>query len=206
MTWTRPPKRRAVFKVQAYAGFWRRLGAAGLDSLFIAVVVTLPFVLVVPTSRETFLAMNAASLGVTVLYSVILHGLYGRTVGKLCFNIRVKTKDFSPIGFKHALLRDSVAIAIQLLGFAGFLVAAERVDFSVVQGMQSHLTFFMGPHDAIKLKQFTQEFQSHDPFLVYVRVLGLAWYFSEFFTMLLHPRRRAIHDLIAGTVVVKEKI
>ena len=34
-------------------------------------------------------------------------------------------------------------------------------------------------------------------------VLGL-WFWSEFATMLFNSRRRAIHDFLAGTVVVRE--
>ena len=115
---------------------------------------------------------------ISFLYSILLHAKYGQTLGKMA--VKVKVVDISEtknIGLKQAFLRDSVWVAITIAGIIYFIT----------------LTTSKGP--------LTENIiNSYDDFTA---LTGLIWIVLELLTMLTNHKRRAIHDFIARTVVVK---
>ena len=112
-----------------------------------------------------------------MLYVVIGHGKYGQTLGKKITNIKVLSIDEQKtIGYKRAFLRESVWFLADVVGIIYFLIASNK---------------------------------AHDPdlratvFDVYWSITALSWLFLELVTMLFNNKRRALHDYIAGSVVVK---
>lgn len=112
------------------------------------------------------------------IYSVIGHGLYGQTVGKHAMKIMVldnKTEEKITMG--QAILRDLFIIIVNILA------AGTSIYFVLNQGTE-----------------FPQWL------LIFSLVLGygsVAWFLTEIVTCLTNKKSRALHDFIAGTVVVK---
>jgi uncharacterized RDD family membrane protein YckC len=116
------------------------------------------------------------------VYSVLLHGCCGQTLGKRVMRIKVVDVSEAPLSMKQAFLRDSVAVAFVLFGIVdGFAVAASgrnpsapAADLGEVGGAR------------------------------FIALFGLCWFVLEVLTMLTNDKRRALHDFIAGSVVVRQ--
>jgi uncharacterized RDD family membrane protein YckC len=113
------------------------------------------------------------------LYSVIGHRLYGKTVGKHVMKVIVLDNQTEMlISWKQAIIRDIFPIVAN--------TSAAAIDIHMIANGISELPAAVG---------------------VFYQVLfysGLIWLILEIVTALTNDRRRAFHDLIAGTVVVKQ--
>lgn len=114
------------------------------------------------------------------LYSILLHARYGQTLGKMAVGVKVLDlgEQRTPT-LRQAFLRDigSIILSTVALGYMIYL--------------------------AITGQDLTEAARS-TPIL---RILGgaiLGWSLLELITMLTNSKRRALHDWIAGTVVVRE--
>ncbi|NNF51316.1 MAG: hypothetical protein HKN59_02650, partial [Gammaproteobacteria bacterium] len=116
----------------------------------------------------------------SLFYYIVMHAAFGQTLGKMITGVRVvKNKDLAPIGLGHALARDIVPLLFIAVG----LLAMPMFDFGIAEGKEATLKLPI-------------------VFLA-IAVLALAWPILEVITMLFNRRRRAIHDFIAGTVVIR---
>jgi uncharacterized RDD family membrane protein YckC len=119
------------------------------------------------------------SYSIPALYSVLLHARYGQTWGKMALGVWVMNVDESRIPtLWEAFLRDIGEIAFDLVALA-YLVGL------VISGNYT----------------FGDEYKSS--FWMALAWAGAAWSILEVVTMLTNRKRRAIHDFIAGTVVVR---
>ncbi|CAN5856667.1 hypothetical protein BH11VER1_BH11VER1_24650 [soil metagenome] len=134
-----------------------------------------------------FMALVIAESLVWLAYTVVMHSKYGQTYGKMVCKIRVvdyKTEE--AISFKQALLRESIPVMITLgiVGYEGYLIlSGEMTQDALIRG----------------------EYISRAPFQVLI-LLPLLWFVAEALTMLTNEKRRALHDYIAGTVVVRTNV
>lgn len=125
----------------------------------------------------------------TLAYEPVLHATHGATLGKYLLRIKVVDTRGNSIGWTSALLRSGVAIGIS----ASWIYCTGSALFAL-------------PSEAFRGQGWGDLFQtlkldfppSYDDFAPY---LGL-WFWLEFASMLLSPTRRALHDYMAGTVVV----
>jgi uncharacterized RDD family membrane protein YckC len=156
---------------QEYSGFWARTMAAGLDWLLI-------LVLAVFFGRWALLAGAA--------YFVLMHRLLGQTVGKWLLKLQVLDVEGRRIGWKAAASRFLVYAWAPLLWTVSgvvlyVLVGHTRVSFRLDQLRAGEL---WTPLVVLGLYGLT--------LLGYLGGLVLAAF---------HPRKRALHDLLAGTQV-----
>ncbi len=182
-------RKHPAYPDQRYRTFWPRLWASITDALVLSVLIYIPqnFATFYPAVWDTalWLAVIVIVWGYPVIswvYSVYLHGRFGQTVGKMFTRVRVvNALTEEPITFRHALLRDCVPIllSIPLLIYNSYLLLIE----SPVRGSSA----------LNELANWT----------LYIRGI---WWFVEIITMLTNDRRRAVHDFIAGTVVVRTNI
>jgi uncharacterized RDD family membrane protein YckC len=173
------------------ASFSRRVGAGVID--FLIVLIYIQSVGWLATlSKSAALVLVLPVCLVPLLYHIALHALFGQTIGKHVARIRVNQKDGSPIGVRQAILRSSV----DALFSVHWLFV---VGFAVLQLPSSQFTG-QGWSDLYQTLQLT--FPPH--FETVVLVSGV-WGWSEFITMFFSKQRRAIHDYIAGTVVVEHE-
>ena len=121
--------------------------------------------------------------------SLYLLARFGGTPGKLLVGIRVVQLDGTAITWKHALLRNSFDLIYTMYGIGLFLAIQHGIDYRLI-----------GSLTATQLRDYwTQVYPSWSYWL---RDLNAVYGLSEAVVMLTNERRRAIHDFIAGTVVV----
>ncbi len=112
------------------------------------------------------------------VYSIALHALYGQTIGKMALGVKVVNyKTENEITFKQALLRDCVPVIMLIL----LLIASLFVPIEEAGEAPEWLIYSM-------------------------MIFGFAyflWHLLEIITMLFNEKNRAIHDFIAGTVVIR---
>jgi len=172
-----------------YATFFRRL-CAGLIDFMLSAVATLAVGWVASQSKLLAFAVLPPLWFVALLYEPYLHAKFGGTIGKLAVGIRVVSTNGDTIGWRAALLRSSVSLAVSMYWY--YCVA------SSVHSMQPDAFQGQGWSDLFELikPNFPPDYK------VAESVLGF-WFWGEFATMLFNRKRRAIHDFLAGTVVVR---
>ena len=162
-----------------YRTFWRRAGAAVLDFLVLMPLgLLLIFVgphLTLSIVRFVLYLLNA---GAALAYSILLHARYGQTLGKRVTRVKVVDISGTPIGMRQALWRDGPWLVFALVDVAWATTV-------IVRGFNP----------------FRLEGDLMMP--VTVATANMTWLLVEFATMLTNRRRRAVHDWIARTVVVK---
>jgi len=183
------PIEKDGFKV--YAGFWQRLGAGIIDAIFLIPVLYLLYYLEGASIVAAIIAAIVASLWFSV-YTVYFHYRFGATVGKMAAKIKVTNPDGSAINFRQAVLRSSVDIA-----FAVLAITAQIIAISQANPEQFLSAGFMERAEYI--------FPLYPSWHVPVDKGLNIWIWGEFIVLLLNKRKRAIHDFIAGTVVINRE-
>jgi uncharacterized RDD family membrane protein YckC len=160
-----------------YQTFWKRFLASFIDSL-----IFLPFALLCyyyerSENTSLFLLFTIIHVFLFTLYLVVGHGRYGQTIGKHLMGIKVfDVNEKEVIGYRRAFLRESVWLFAQMAGIVYLFV------------------------DTVKSSEPIAVYETY-----YKSIVGLissSWFLLEVVTMLFNKKRRAMHDLIAGSVVV----
>src|SRR5262245_12337481 len=190
-----PPRSvvRDALPVQAgelvYAGFWRRFGAFWID-----VAVLLPLTAIAyyfgEKTRLFYLYWFLPGLLIGLWYHVYLVARYGGTPGKLLLDTRIAMTDGSPVTTNAAALRYSVLFVLSALSTLALMLAILK--------MTDEEYFSVG-----YLERSVRLVEAAPPWYQMVNILTQIWVWSEFVTMLFNRKRRAIHDFMAGTVVIR---
>jgi uncharacterized RDD family membrane protein YckC len=171
--------------VPIYKNFWRRLGANLLDGLILMPFALAPY-WIFKADLGAGLAYYVLLIAGSCWYQVWFYARYGATPGKMAVGLKLMTVDLRKIGWDHALRRSAPSIALAITG-AGLQIANILAHREGIHEM-NYMTF--------NLMLSSGSVKSHS-------VLMQLWTWSELFTMLFNPKRRAIHDFIGGTVVVR---
>jgi uncharacterized RDD family membrane protein YckC len=173
------------FKV--YVGFCTRLMAMATDTMLITPLIIAACWLL--GAKVHILIVAGTGIFSYIIY---FHYRYGATLGKMLLKIKVTNPDGSAIGLKKALLRSSVDIAFAILLAIAFIFAV-----SDAQPM---------PCIAKGVLAWAEQVISFYPSW-YGLVLSryLVWVVSDVFFLLMNKRKRALHDFIAGTVVIHKE-
>ena len=165
--------------ITPYHTFWRRFWAGIVDGL---VLSPLGFVegIVNPQSHgpQVILAWSIVQAGFVVSYSVLMHAKYGQTLGKMALSVIVLDNAEQRIPtLREAALRDigEIGPAVLSIGFLGAAILGGEATAA--------------PYDMFQR------------WLVHA---GGWWFLIEIVTMMTNSRRRALHDYIAGTVVMRK--
>ncbi|EPJ46300.1 MAG: hypothetical protein OFPII_21660 [Osedax symbiont Rs1] len=183
------PIEKDGFKV--YAGFWQRFGAGIVDTIVLIPVAYL-FYYLEGISISAAIITAVISCGLYSVYTIYFHNRYGATLGKMASKIRVTNPDGSSISLKQAVLRSSVDIC-----FAVLMVIAQIIAIS-----QANPEEYLSAGWMERIEYLVPLFPSWYDLVVSVANI---WVWSEFFVLLLNKRKRAIHDFIAGTVVINQE-
>jgi len=170
-----------------YASFWERLLANLIDAcilLFLSIAATF---LAIASERGWFV-VHAFAIAADLSYPIVMHAKYGQTVGKRILRIQLRRVSGESITWMHALLRSSVDVAIAAAHLWIILFAA--IDGSIRVSPETTIKELGLSFGAVKGARL-------------IRQIGSAWTWSEIASVLLRKDRRALHDLLAGTIVVK---
>lgn len=173
-----------------YAGFWRRFWAGLIDFLvFVPLLVVAIWVaswsLVDRAIVELFLVFLFPA------YSIYLHGRFGQTLGKMTMRIRVISEDGNPLSWRQAFFRNSVDIVLGVFRAVLIFVAISQIS----RAEYSALSWIEQGKKIDELTPYSQAFE----------ILTNIWACSEVVVMLTNTKRKAVHDFLAGSVVVHSK-
>lgn len=158
-----------------------RILAGIIDLLVVITLVILKVFLERPGASRALLIILAV-VGFTAghFYNVYFHGRFGQTLGKMVAKVKVLTVDEQPISYLQAFVRDSpyVVLALLALGFEVFSILTRDVAVTAAA---------------------TRIWNIHS-------VLMTAFVVADILVTLANPKRRSLHDLIAGTAVVRTDV
>ena len=165
--------RSGVARDRYRTGFDRFL-AMTIDGFVISII---SWFLSLPLITNSGIILGIAAiieLALPYAYSILLHGKGGQTLGKMVMNVKIFDKDEkSVITYKQALLRDIVPLSIIMI--IQFLsFFGNSTEMGLIYYISTVMGFFL-----------------------------LSWSLLEILTMLFDSKKRALHDYIAGTVVLK---
>ncbi|PTC03949.1 RDD family protein [Vibrio mediterranei] len=163
-----------------YSNFWRRFFAVIIDGLvFLPLQWIDEYILsgAIGSVGVFLWGVGGAILGIS--YYVILHAKYGQTIGKMVMKVKVvDVSESRNITVKQSCMRDIVPIIM-----APFTVYA-----------YAQLAFFGKTWQSL----------DQDSVLTIVSLIMISWVVLESVSMLFNEKRRAVHDYIAGSVVVRQ--
>ena len=125
-------------------------------------------------------------------FSIYLVKVYGGTPGKLIVGIKILKLNGSDVTWREAILRESMSIGFSIFALMITINALPMIDWDYYEKLgwmeKSKYVFGLTPlWDSI----YTWS--------------SRLWIYSEFVVLLLNKQKRAIHDYIAGTVIIKTK-
>ena len=171
-------REKLIEKDQRYNTFLPRLVAIIIDWVLMLLVVY-GVGLISAGNQISEIQSQAISVALELLvyiYSIVLHGLYGQTMGKMAMGVKVvRFEDEKPIDFNQAFMRDIVPVGIILLS-------------TVIDYFSGYLTLGIGLL-----------------FIIYLALSAIPsiWGLIEVISMLTNEKSRAVHDFIAKTVVIR---
>ena len=170
-----------------YEAFWRRVGAAILDS-FIVIPVNwgVSFVVISASESPTMLVWAIPGF-ISALYYILMHYYRGQTLGKMIANVKVLDDSETPLSLK--VLNDS------------------ETPLSLGQAIVRSLPQLLIPMFAVSFS--TADESAADSIALWT---GLIYVFTFVFSLLnvvvclASSKRRALHDFLAGTIVVRTDV
>jgi uncharacterized RDD family membrane protein YckC len=162
--------------LQKYNTFGKRVLAALGDGF-----VFIPFTILSnrfddPNDKGAYFVISLLYIICWMLYVVIGHGKYGQTIGKHLMGIKVfDLQEQNVIGYRKAFYREAIWF---FAAIAALVYLKITIDTS---GAQSEtIPYYHG----------------------YVRLTMSMWLVLELVTMFFNTKRRALNDLIAGSIIV----
>jgi uncharacterized RDD family membrane protein YckC len=178
-------------KFLIYAGFVPRV-IAGVVDWMITLTAAKLFLFLRSNSLNAYLEVTIFGFVFFRLYHVFFVALWGQTPGKMIARIHVVRLDGSPVGWIHAILRNSV----------------ETLIAAVIYYYEIHAALSIPPADfaAAMIEKREALMSALIPAQTFKFLNGASKYYvrSEYVVMWLNKRKRAIHDYLAGTVVIHD--
>lgn len=157
-----------------------RFGAAIIDAIiFIPIGYLNNYLTDVLSNKAGLLILwTVVLMCVYQFYTIFLHGKYGQTFGKMAMGVKIVTyPEELPISYFQAFIRDLPYFFIYFL---------ETVILVAII-LYPYLAYNSSLSITLEILNFA----------------GLAWLLLEIISMLFNEKRRAVHDFIAKTVVIK---
>ncbi|MBL4660581.1 MAG: RDD family protein [Alcanivoracaceae bacterium] len=176
--------------IHIYATFIQRLGAGLIDTIILLTIIIVSTIL----QNINFNLAAIIELGVPIIflvYSVFFNATHGGTIGKLLVGIQITKINGTRISYKESFKRSSVDILLTLPLLAIIFISLTKVnqnDFLIA--------------DIIVKDELLRVFYPSWKWMIN-RAIDI-WFWSEFLVLLMNKRRRALHDFIAGTIVIKK--
>ncbi len=174
-----------------YGGFWARFASLLLDT-----IILLPVIFLVSylngLGKNIYFFTLIPNFIFGLWYYIYLPKKYGGTPGKLIAGMKIIRLNGKSIDWKEALLRHSVLLVLTIFSAIMMTYCLLSADETIFNSL-----------GWLKRSQYLMSL-SPTFFLIYTWISNI-WIYSEFIVLLTNKRKRAIHDYIAGTVIVKAK-
>jgi len=172
-----------------YGGFWRRVGAGLLDGLILAPLGVLTLY-GLQNSRMFYVYYFVPNLLLTWIYYVYLVKRYGGTPGKRIANMRIQKIDGSPVTLWAATARYSVMLVFTVFSGLSLVIATLGISEAA----------FASSGFLEKMQLIDANSPSWNKPLTY---LMYGWWIAVAISLAANVKKRALHDFIAGTMVVR---
>jgi uncharacterized RDD family membrane protein YckC len=191
MTDKKTPLTIVGIKENIYGGFWTRLGSLLLD-----LIILLPYIFILQyingLNKNAYYYTFIPGLIVQFWFNIYLVKKYGGTPGKLIVGIKILKLDGTDVTWREAVLRQSIAFVLTIFASCMTIYALSLADGAYFE--------------RLSWIQKQQYLLSLTPLLVKIYTwTNNCWVYSEFFVLLFNKRKRALHDFIADTVIIKTK-
>lgn len=174
-----------------FGGFWVRAAALVLDGL-----INLPLIAFIlwasPRCRLFQPYFFIPWTAIDLFYNVYLVRRFGGTPGKLIMRLRVRKKTGEPVGYREAILREAPNLLLGVLTTIAMLPALSKMSDAEFHALPARAR-------SIRIAQLAPAWSKP------LRIVGTIWPYSELVVLLTNRKRRALHDFIAGTVVVYDE-
>jgi len=176
---------RSFAESERYSTFGPRFWTGSVDSCVLWPIGFITEALLFQDIPRTLAAvvMAVQSLG-WLVYTVVMHVRYGQTVGKMVTAVKVvDLRTEGGLSWSQAWIREGLPVFLSLgvLGYEIHLVLSGHVSAREVAA------------GALVTSRTEKLFA----------ILPGLWFLAEVLTMLTNQRRRALHDFIAGTIVIR---
>jgi uncharacterized RDD family membrane protein YckC len=173
-----------------YAGFWIRLGAFCIDTLIVTPLFA-PLLFMDGMSKTMYYALLAPNIVFGLFLSIYCVKKWGGTPGKLALGLKIVMENGKDVDWPAVFWRPSIIYFHYFVSTAVKLLSMEQIPNEVFASL-SHL-------------ERTQALSAVYPKLsLQLLILGNIWLLESFF-LLANRKRKAIHDYMAGTVVIRRK-
>ena len=174
-----------------YAGFWLRLGATLID-----ILVLVPFILLYYYFRSiswtTAVVVQIPYLLLWPVYNTYFLARWGQTIGKMAMRIKVVSLYGSQIGYKQAVYRHIVDFLFAIITRISLIVALFSVPAATFESL--------GWQECNKVL-----YNATPSWGFWAEHASSVWICSEMIVLLFNDKKRAIHDFIACTVVIRKE-
>ncbi len=171
-----------------YAKFWLRAPAVIIDGIIFGGLS----LLILPLANYSFASYIVSTYLLAILtlaFKVFFLVKFGATPGKLVMKIKIVKTSFEPISYKEAFLRLSVNTLFIVLFLVAITIAFKSLSYETYRVM----SFLEKGRYMVKF---------YPSWFNYNKILIILWNFGNLTSLLLNNKRRALHDFIAGTVVI----
>jgi uncharacterized RDD family membrane protein YckC len=164
--------------MEKYQTIVPRICAILLDGiLLLPLVIVDDWVKTLPLQSEILIGLLFIVSLANGVYFIIMHTLFGQTVGKMLMKVKVLAFDESPINFRQAILRDLP----QIIFLIGSFIFIDPLAVNPNETTPDALDIFKNP----------------------IAVVATIWGITDIIFFFVMNKHRALHDFVAGTVVVK---
>ncbi len=171
-----------------YVGVWKRFYALCIDSI-IFIPISVLYLCFSSISKEMALIVTPPFIMSYSIYCIYFHGRWGQTFGKMAVGIQVVNLLGDEISWKESCWRHSVAL---------FFSALWGISLMIVLANVSSFKFDSLPW----IERATLSLNSGHSMLNWSDNAESIWIWSEIIVLLFNEKKRALHDFIAGTVVI----
>lgn len=176
---------------RVHVGFWRRSWAMMID-----VVLLLPLALLFSYMQTISISLAMASVILSqtfhLCYMSYFHYKFGATMGKMIAGIRVVNCDGSPINLMQSFVRIIPYCIMAVVTINVHVMALSELD------ADQYLT-------ASWLGRGQQTAYFIPDWHVIFSISATVWIALDGLTLIFNKRKRSLHDIMAGTVVIKAK-
>ncbi|MDP4209871.1 MAG: RDD family protein [Bacteroidota bacterium] len=163
-----------------YNTFGPRFFALIIDGIILGLIDLIIHLIPFSNSSVISIIVTMISSNIPYLYSILMLGRFGQTVGKMLLNVKVVDNlGENKIGYYQAFMRESIPV---------FIVNTCIIMASIITS-------------GVDLENY--EFSVLENIILFIpSVMLLLWSLTEIITMLFNAKNRALHDIIANTVVI----
>ena len=174
-----------------YAGFWTRFASIILDLL-----IMLPFILSINyingLSKSIIYLTSLGNLGLIYFFHVFCVIKYGGSPGKLIVGIQIINKNGQKANSYNAWMRHLVPLIHS--------ISIMFITFLAIKNIPDNI------YTQVDFMSRAQLILQQNPTLFKIfNIIIKFWIWSEVVILLLNKRKRALHDFIGETVVIKKK-